>query len=276
MANAAKQLHDLLAAVRAKGELSLADAWADALGAEYGSPDFAVLHAQVVALLSDSAVAISALRSSSRDRIRPHVAAWWEAVVMPNGAWAAQRTHAREVISDGELESLANAADIIEAQLTGSDFAPYDLLLQDIDRICVEWAALIPQADLPVELERALVAQVDHLRWMVSKAALFGVAPISREALRTVGSLSAAAKEIGNHGIAATWRKGCAALAVAVTTFTGAATLTTHALEATNDAIQEIEQIVSTVSDLGDVREGPSSQSPDDGTAGQAEVGDNP
>lgn len=256
MPTSAKQLHDLLALVRAQDDLTVGEAWAEVLGADYGSVEFASLHAQVVSLLDETALAIRALRESSRDRLAPHVKAWWEAVVMPAGSWTASRTLARDIISTTELESLASAADLIEAQLDGTDFATH-LLLEDVDQVCVDWLRLLPEAGLPPEYERALAAQIEHLRWIVSHASLFGVSAIAREAQRTLGSLTAATEEVSDQNARGPWKRGCAALALAITSWTGAATLTHQAIESTTTVIEDVVEIIEQVQH-GDV------QTPDD------------
>lgn len=223
--------------------MSASDAWSEVLGAKYGTVEFARRHTQVVGLLDDTATAIAALPKSATDRLLPHLQAWWDSVVLPGGSWAAERTVARDVISDAELESLANAADLVEAHLEGSGFATH-LVLRDIDEACVNWISLIPNADLPPEFEHALISQVEHLRWMISNAEIFGLSAIAREAHRTLGSVSLASKDVGNPSIVNSWKRGCTALAVAITSWTGAATLAHEGIDSTRVVVEDVAELV--------------------------------
>jgi hypothetical protein len=141
-------LHTLLSRVQSSGKHTYADGWAVALGADWGSVEFAKRHCEVVNLMVTTIEQLNALPERARERTLRYVNAWWNSIVQPQANWNDTGRHAAGIIKQDMLDHLEAAADIIAGSLVGSAAAPRGVDLDAIADQCKEWLELLSSMDL--------------------------------------------------------------------------------------------------------------------------------
>lgn len=239
--NSGHQLHTLLQAVVGHGSQRLHQAWASVLEADYDSSEFVRRHAAVVALLADfAALVYSDHRAARRERNLRYAASWWIAVVSPDMLWNQQGHQAAALISQTDLDALANAADALDA---GADRTHVDEeKVEGIRASAVGLAEQIAKAGLPRELQMRLAHDVENLLWCLDHIALFGPAAVGRAGEQAIGSVGTALNRV-IPGRADQVRKWLANLVLALAAFTGVATEVDLAIEAGQNAWTAIDNL---------------------------------
>ncbi|MGC5365493.1 hypothetical protein ACPXCE_28115 [Streptomyces sp. DT24] len=246
----AHHLHQIFEAVLSQnsGISKLRNGWQDALGEPWGSPEFCRKHAEAVNLLTGTINEISSLPDHQQQRILRYTPAWWSALVIPDHAWHGENTIVR-LISQEALDMLASTADLIAGGRTGTAAAPRGQDLEGLRTQCEEWSTLLtemPSDTLRDNLREGLLAQVNHLIWLIDNAATFGGSRISGQANEFVGALAQAGLEIPERHAAwrGRWGKSVYAMLVALTLFTTGSELTHKALDEGSGLVREIAQTV--------------------------------
>ena len=114
-------LHDLLDQFRRSGEVTVLNAWADVLGADAGSVEWAQRHAEVVGLYQAMLQQVMSLPEDDRNRNRAlrYAPAWYRAVVW-QGHWQHSGERPGSVIDDATLDHLGSIAEILAYRIPGA------------------------------------------------------------------------------------------------------------------------------------------------------------
>jgi hypothetical protein len=189
--SSANALHDVLYDVMHARVQTLAQAWSKILDAQWGSFEFAQRHGEVVCLWSDTVSQINALEyERTRKRMLVYANSWWSALITPSMQWDSVSDVAR-IISQSDLDQLANLSDLISAQLGGSATAPAGKDLAALRAECEEWMSLLGDSEEITDesFRRTLQAQVSHLLWLIDNANLFGVSRVVQHGDQLTGAL---------------------------------------------------------------------------------------
>ncbi|MFG2750076.1 hypothetical protein [Streptomyces xanthophaeus] len=247
----AHHLHEILQLVHSQPSAHATVVWQSVLNSDRGTAEFARKHAELVALLTDTVNDIQALPPQQRDRVLRYVPGWWNALVLPEHNWNADKSSSH-VINQQSLDMLATTADLIAGNYSGTAAAPSGDNLDELRTQCEGWLILLretPGSAIRENLTEALAAQVSHLIWLIDNSDTFGGARVAAEANSVVGGLAQAGLEIPSnqpeqHG---RWQKAVYGLVVALTLFTTGSEIATNAIEAGTGLVKEITQTVEAV-----------------------------
>ncbi|MFI8822307.1 hypothetical protein [Streptomyces sp. NPDC053431] len=245
-------LHDILARVWGSGAENFRKGWAAALGAEWGSPEFARRHAEVAGLLAETIQQVQALPEAQQARYSRYFPQWWTAVVQPDVGWTDSGRPARVLVTQETLDHLASAADLLQGALQGTASAPAGSNLDTLKESCSSWLELLeqtPDSELAPSLREEIAAQIRHLLWLIENAQLFGIARISRESTSVIGALAQASTVLTGQDpqTGGKWRRGFVSfIAASALLATGMATVQT-AIESGTGVVKEITQVVESV-----------------------------
>lgn len=173
-----------------KSDSSVAEMWVQILDANWQTPEFALRHAEVVGLFSDAMIEIGNLNPESvSKRFHKYTSSWWHAIVGPTQVW--DHTVASFIISDSDLDQLATASDLVVAQLGGSLLVPAVSDLALLREECEGWASLVAVSDEITDqsFRQTLLAQINHLIWLIDNAATFGLPRIVQRGDQVTGTL---------------------------------------------------------------------------------------
>jgi hypothetical protein len=189
----AHALHSVLQAVKEANTSTLAQAWSKVLDAELRSLKFAERHGEVVGLWCETLSQIGSLPSErTRARLRSYAVSWWSALIVPDSSWSNTNTSPANVITDSDLDHLANTGDIISSQLTGTAIAPDTADLAALRSQCEEWVSILADrteiAEDPIRL--TLLGQMNHLLWLIDNVGLFGVSRVVERGDQAAGALA--------------------------------------------------------------------------------------
>ncbi|MGW6392035.1 hypothetical protein ACWFR1_16375 [Streptomyces sp. NPDC055103] len=245
-------LHDILVQVWESGAQNFRSGWAEALGVEWGSSEFARRHAEVAGLLAETIQQVHALPETQQYRYSRYFPQWWTAVVQPDLNWADPGRPARVLVTQETLDHLASAADLLQSALGGTCSAPVGSNLETLRDSCGSWLELLaqtPDGELAPSLREEIAAQIRHLLWLIDNAFLFGTARISREATSVIGSIAQASTALTGQDPqnGGRWRRGFVTFVAASALFATGATQLQTALDAGSGVVQEITQVVESV-----------------------------
>lgn len=245
-------LHAILIRVRDSGKGQYAEGWVTALEADWGSAEFSKRHAEVVNLLSLTIQQLQALPERSRDRFMRHVPAWWSAVIQPKVNWADNGRATTQIVDLDLLDHLESAADIISANLSGSEGAPMGTDLSGISQQCQEWVEFLMGMGgegLGDALKGQLISQLRHVVWLIEHVDLFGEARVSGEVSHAIGSLAQAGSVVQgrNPEAAGKWTRAFLSLMAAFAIFNAGAPVVQEAIEVGSSLAGEIVSVVQDV-----------------------------
>ncbi|MFI8517213.1 hypothetical protein ACIGEZ_05210 [Streptomyces sp. NPDC085481] len=242
-------LHEILVRVWESGAHNFRGGWADALGAEWGSSEFARRHAEVAGLLAETIRQVQALPDAQQNRYSRYFPQWWTAVVQPDVSWSDPGRPARVLVTQETLDHLASAADLLKGALQGTSSAPSGANLEGLRESCHSWLDILaemPEGELPLSLQEEITAQIRHLLWLIDNAALFGAARIARESSSVVGALAQASTVLTGQDAQTSgkWKRGFLAFVTASALFATGATQVQTAIDAGSGLVKEIAQVV--------------------------------
>ncbi|MFI8768431.1 hypothetical protein ACIGN6_26485 [Streptomyces sp. NPDC053792] len=245
-------LHEILVQVWESGAQNFRGGWARALGAEWGSSEFARRHAEVTGLLAETIQQVQALPEAQRNRYSRYFPQWWTAVVQPDLNWADAGRPARVLVTQETLDHLASAADLLQSVLGGTCSAPAGSNLDGLRESCDSWLELLaetPNEELAPALRDEIAAQIRHLLWLIDHASLFGTARISREATSVIGTIAQASTGLTGQDLqtGGRWRRGFVAFVAASALLATGVTQLQTAIEAGSGVVKEITQVVESV-----------------------------
>lgn len=247
------QLHTLLSRVRGS-ESYYEQGWSQVLGAEWGTVEFAKRHSEVVNLLLSTIEQLDALPERSRDRSLRYAPSWWTAVVQPQINWTDPARPAMNLITQEMLDHLEAAADLVAGSLVGSTAAPRSTELQDIAEQCREWIGLLgdmEEAELAGPIKDRLVAQIEHLVWLIENVEIFGGARVADEASRVMGSLMQATATVNpSPANASRWQKAWNTFLAVCLAFSLGAPALQQSIEAGSGLVKEISGVVHDIRDM--------------------------
>lgn len=146
-----------------------------------------------MALLERVAQDINLLPAESRGRYSPYFAAWWRSLVQPRVDWATSGS----LIEQTHLDMLGMLADLIEsnARLANGGYVPnaLDQVRNLAERLLSEVKSIEPTAGLSPALKTQIMADMEHVLWLVDHASTYGVARVVEVAEQATGRLTSAA-----------------------------------------------------------------------------------
>lgn len=246
---AAHHLHAILSRIHGSNATSYAAGWATALGAEWGSLEFSRKHAEIVNLLTVTVQQLDALPERSRNRYLRYVPSWWSSVIQPLANWTDANRPAVQIIKQDALDHLESAADIIAGTLAGSDAAPRSADLVEMKQQCGEWLDLLngmSDLELSGPVRDQLIAQIEHLIWLIDNVEMFGGARVAGEASRVVGALAQAGATLttSDPNTASRWQKAWFALIGICLVFNTGAPVIQESLASGGELFKEITATV--------------------------------
>ncbi|WP_405631192.1 hypothetical protein [Streptomyces sp. NBC_01174] len=246
---AAHHLHAILSRIQGSNASSYAAGWGLALGAEWGSLEFSKKHSEIVNLLTETVQQLNALPERPRNRYLRYVPSWWTAVIQPVASWTDTNRPAVQIIKQDALDHLESAADIIAGTLAGSDAAPRSADLVAMKQQCGEWLDLLNEIDeleLNGPVRDQLVAQIEHLIWLIDNVEMFGGARVAGEASRVVGSLAQAGATLttSDPNTASRWQKAWFALIGICLVFNTGAPVVQESITSGGELFKEIAAVV--------------------------------
>lgn len=246
MPNAAQRLHDLVAEAKTHNAVASA-AWAEVLGAAYGTADFVQRYAEVWGLLSESLRLVAALPSASQPRYLKYSDAWLHMLATPGGNWNSTALD----INEPALDQLGALGDLAESILFGTALVPTGGAdLQALREQCAEWLTVVDEFDdLPKAAREELKAQLRHLLWLIDNVSTFGVSRVTQEARATEGTLRAHEERLSGDRLTG-WRQKAGAFSVALVMVTGGLTTGAGALDAGVSVIQQTTELRDAVDEL--------------------------
>jgi hypothetical protein len=188
----AHALHDVLKTVKEARAKTLAAAWSQVLDAKWKSLEFAKRHGEVVQLWYETVNQIDSLSpAKTRERLRSYASSWWLALIAPDSSWS-NNTSPALVISETDLDHLANTGDLISGQLAGTAIAPSNSDLDALRAQCQQWISILSdQTEITEEqLRLALLGQMRHLLWLIENARTFGVSRVVELGDQVTGTLA--------------------------------------------------------------------------------------
>lgn len=251
MSNSASALHVLLSDFRGISG-SPGAAWASVLGANYGSAEFVLRHTEVVGLLREVIKYTDTLSASSQERYSKYQVKWWEAIVAAQNGMGTNSP--ATLISESEIDHLAGLGEFIENSLASTVAMPGPIDLSELRSLLVEWETVLPGiASLRDESRRVLLAQIQHVIWLIDNSATYGVSRVVAEAQGVTTAVATASPEVTDPGQQASWadrlKRLYVAVCVASTTAFGVAT---PALEQGARLLEQANQVVEQAADLAD------------------------
>ncbi|MFE0353213.1 hypothetical protein ACFW2I_06945 [Streptomyces nigra] len=236
--------------MQSSGKQTYADGWALALGAEWGSMEFAKRHAEVVNLMVATIEQLNALPERARERTLRYINAWWNSIVQPQVNWGDTGRPAHGIIKQDMLDHLEAAADIIAGSLVGSTAAPRGVNFDAIADQCREWLDLLQsmeESEISGPVRDGLISQIEHLIWLVENVDLFGGARVASEASRIIGTLAqaSATMENANPETVSRWKKGWLALIAVCVAFNGGVAVVQESIDSGTAIVKEITGVVN-------------------------------
>ncbi len=223
-ASSARALHDILQAVTEHigGSNKAYRAWRDVAGEEIESTEFAQFHAEAVALLSEVAAGMGTLDTRSRERYLQYLPAWWNGVVRPRQDWAAIQD---PIIDKANLDMLAALADLQETRaLLAEPGNPQ--AAEVLTRAVTHILSVVQQAtDIPHPVRDQIVADLEHVLWLLSHVDTFGVDHAVAAVERATGKVTAAATKTRSQRLKEAAVGLTAALAFSATATTNVTTI---------------------------------------------------
>ncbi|MER7686891.1 hypothetical protein [Streptomyces sp. NPDC097610] len=249
---AAHHLYTILCQIRDSGENAYSAGWVHVLDAEWGSPEFARRHTEVVTLLQLTLRSLNALPERSRVRSERYVNGWWVAVMQPVANWSDINRPAQGVISQEDLDQLESTAELISGNLMGSDAAPRSGNLDEIAKQCKEWLDLLQsmsESEISGPVRDELISQIKHLIWLIEHVDLFGGARVAGEATSVIGSIAQISTTLANvePETASRWKKGFLTLLAACVFFNQAVPIVQESISTGSDMVKEITAVVERV-----------------------------
>ncbi|MFE3900690.1 hypothetical protein ACFXPY_10065 [Streptomyces sp. NPDC059153] len=245
-------LHSILTCVRESGKGRYDEGWVKALEAEWDSVEFTKRHAEVVNLLLLTIQQLQALPERSRDRFMRYVPAWWSAIIQPKVNWADNGRPAVNVVGQDILDHLESAAEIIAGSLVGSDAVPRSGDLNEISQQCQDWIAFLQEieaSEIDGSLKDQLIAQLEHVVWLIEHVDLFGGARVAGEASRVIGSLAQVGATMSNAQpeTAGRWKRGWLGLIAVCLAFNAGVPVLQESIGVGGDLVKEIASVVQDV-----------------------------
>ncbi|MFI6350263.1 hypothetical protein [Streptomyces sp. NPDC050560] len=180
--------------------------------------------------------------------MRRYLSYWWSALIVPDRKWS-DAHNANAFMSQGILDHLGAAADIIAVHLGGSASAPSGEGIAELKDQCEKLLELVQGIDgehLPSHARREIIGQIQHLLWLIANVALFGEAPVSREASIVIGSLVQTSSQVArnNASVAGRWKKVVMAFVAAAAVFSAGTTAAQEAIDSGLGLAGEIASVV--------------------------------
>lgn len=185
--SAARALHDLLDQVG--GRIGNADksawhAWGAVANAQVMTAEFARFNAEVMALFQSVAEDVQSLTEIQQERYSVYLPQWWDALVRPRHDWV---EGGRGITESAPLHMLAGLADLLESrtELLGERRPQtVEILARAVKHLQGEVERL---TDLPKSVRAQILADLDHIAWLLSHADWFGVDHAVEAMERTAG-----------------------------------------------------------------------------------------
>lgn len=248
--SAARALYEVLADLDASSAQSPFHAWKEISGVSPDDPLFARHHVALLTLLDRVSRDISALPSPSRDRYTPYFASWWAALVRPRADWAT----ALPVIERANLDMLAALADLVETRDTLVSGGLVDGALEQLRALAEQVraeAADIPDADLSASVRDQIVADMEHVLWLIDHSDTYGAVPAVQAMEMATGRIAAATTTNSSPRLrkwaagAAIVLSGVTSVGVNVTTMAvGVPEIYDRVAHVSEEEIQEIRKMV--------------------------------
>ena len=174
--SAARALHDLIAEVQGRFDTpnitTAYHAWGSVVGDSIETATFARFHAEVVTLLREVTEDLTMLSPSAQQRYSQYLPHWWTAVVLPRKDWATDGTF---LIGATHLDLLGSLADVMESRALSvgpSNPQTVDILKQGVSFLL---NATKGANDLPAHIQDQIVADLEHVLWLLDHVDTFGV-----------------------------------------------------------------------------------------------------
>lgn len=184
-------LYDILATIKdSPSPRTIMEAWERCLNASRYSEEFTKRHAEVTSLLLDLQNEIASLESERlRKRLGKYSGPWWTAIVHPQRNW--EQSPASELILSGDLDMLGAACDLLGSQIDESESVAGRSDLARLRAECDAWLALVADNDEIADgsFRQVLLAQINHLIWLIDNADTFGIARVIQQGDQVTGTL---------------------------------------------------------------------------------------
>ncbi len=246
-------LHDLLERFRRSGEVTVLNGWVDVLEAPAGSVEWAQRHAEVVGLYQGVLQQVHSLPEADpiRDRALRYAPAWYSAVVWQSH-WQTSGERPSKVIDDATLDHLGSIAEILAYRIPGAAASPSEASVARLRQELGNWLDLLAESpDVPQSAREEIAGQIRHVLWLLDNIGTFGVAPAVREARTVVGRVTEAA---ATQGWAKKWTTRIGALVLALGLLTQGLEAATLTLEAAQETVTVISEIVRAESAGGETQ----------------------
>jgi hypothetical protein len=114
---------------------------------------------------------------------------WWKAIVLPPEDW--DNAPPDRVISQSDLDMLANVGDLVESQLGNPRSSSAGSDLDRLRQECEVWLSIVANSDAVADeaFRQTLLAQINHLIWLIDNASLFGIPRIVHSGDEITGTL---------------------------------------------------------------------------------------
>ena len=213
------------------------------LGAEAGSVEWAQRHAEVVGLYQALIEQVLSLPEGDRTRVRAlrYAPSWYRAVVWQSH-WQHNSERPSNVLDDATLDHLGSIAEILALRFPRSAAEPTDEGIAHLRRELEEWLGVLTEtSEVPSQVREEVAGQIQHVLWLLDNIHTFGAGPVVREARRVVGRVT---EEAAKPGGIKEWTARIGTLIAAIALFTGVVQSTNEALEAVQDTITVVSEIV--------------------------------
>ena len=269
----APALYQLLNAVKSK-DSTLADAWVAVLDASWNSLEFARRHAEVVLLWTDLPNEIATLEPESlRKRLERYMATWWTAIVQPNATWESKT--ADSLVSQSDLDMLAMVGDLADSRRGSVDRTSAASSLKRLREECEAWLLLVSGNDEIIDetFRRTLLAQINHLIWLIDNAGIFGVSQVVGRGDEITGTLIRATGRQGTIKNTPRFRDRLNSFITALTLVANLIHSSQVVFDAADHALSGTERIIKEITggNQGDVKPGHGNATPQPRRGGATE-----
>lgn len=228
---------------------SLQQRWQQAIGVSTRSPEFAIRHAEVVGLLTETVRQIKSLPANARADYEPSILPWWNVVVAPDSAWGNGITG--NIVQPEHIRILGALGQVIESRMEATSAAPGGFKIEAIREQCEEWKNTLADIGLSANLRNLLIERIDHLIWVVEHADLLGYARVARAADELTGQLAMATPRVPDE-YRKRWTDRFKAWTGVLIAFTAFNVSATTAIESSTNLAKQIESSVNDVMDIVD------------------------
>lgn len=181
----------VLKSVRENLSQGLKKSWTITLQAEFGSPEFAIKHAEVVQLYLSIATRIHTLPETTRERSRylRYLSAWHKAIISPS-SWD-DRLQPNQFLATEALDLLEAAGEFLGRTYPGMDRVLDGDELLRLESELDSLIDLVAASDIEQSKKDEFYYRVAYIRWLIRNIDLFGDHLIREQAAHLVSDLFA-------------------------------------------------------------------------------------